>query len=57
MNYTVTWVIDIFDADTPEEAARKALKIQRDPESLATCFIVNDADDITAPQVTIDLEN
>ena len=42
MEYRVTWTIDL-DADTPEEAARKALEIQRDPESIATCFIVTDA--------------
>ena len=37
--YTVTWVIDL-DADSPEDAARKALDVQRDPESIATCFDV-----------------
>ena len=37
----VTWEIDI-DADSPLEAANMALKIQRDPMSIATCFIVND---------------
>jgi hypothetical protein len=37
--YKVTWAIDI-DADTTEEAARKALAIQRDPESIATVFRV-----------------
>lgn len=39
MNYTVRWEIEI-DAETPEEAAREALKIQRDPESTATVFDV-----------------
>ena len=38
--YRVVWEIDI-DADTPEEAARIALDIQRDPESLATVFRVH----------------
>jgi len=38
-DYVVTWVIDV-DADSPEEAARKALDIQRDPESTANCFDV-----------------
>jgi hypothetical protein len=37
--YEVTWVIDI-DADTPREAAELALKVQRDPDSLATQFMV-----------------
>jgi hypothetical protein len=39
MRYLVTWEIDI-DADTPEEAARKALAIQRNPDSIATIFDV-----------------
>jgi len=40
MFYTVKWLIEV-DADTPEEAARKARKIQRDPESIATFFDVS----------------
>lgn len=39
--YKVKWVIDI-DADSPVEAARKALAVQRDPESTATIFDVAD---------------
>ena len=35
----VRWDIDI-EARTPREAARKALRIQRDPESIATVFEV-----------------
>jgi len=42
MEYRVTWTIDL-DADSPEDAARKALVIQRDPSSLATHFEVRDA--------------
>lgn len=41
--YRVEWAIDI-EADTPEEAARLALKIQRDPASTATVFTVTDED-------------
>jgi len=41
MLYRVVWEIDI-DAESFEEAARKALDIQRDPESIATCFVVTD---------------
>jgi hypothetical protein len=41
--YRVVWEIDI-DADTPREAAEKALAIQRDPGSDATYFDVKDAD-------------
>lgn len=37
--FRVAWEIDI-DADSPEEAARKALEIQRDPNSIATVFAV-----------------
>lgn len=37
--YLVTWEIDI-EADSDEEAAAKALEIQRDPESTATFFWV-----------------
>ena len=40
-SYEVIWKIDI-DADTPADAARQALEIQRDPNSLATQFDVID---------------
>lgn len=49
--YRVTWDIDVI-ADTAEEAARWALRIQRDPQSIATVFDV-EGDDGT---VTIDLD-
>lgn len=39
-DFRVTWEIDIFDAPTPEDAARNALKIQRNPKSIATVFRV-----------------
>jgi hypothetical protein len=39
--YKVVWEIDIA-ADSPEEAARKALEYQRDRESLATVFNVTE---------------
>lgn len=38
-SYHVVWRIDV-DADSPEEAARKAQEIQRDPDSIATVFDV-----------------
>lgn len=43
--YKVVWQIDI-DADSPEEAASKALIIQRDndPANTATIFDVYDGD-------------
>jgi hypothetical protein len=37
--YTVTWKISL-EADTPELAARLALDIMRDPDSIATQFTV-----------------
>ncbi len=50
--FTVSWLIDV-GADTPEEAARKALEIQRDPQSLAVHFSVEDRD--TGKTYEIDL--
>ncbi len=32
MEYNVTWTIDL-DAESQEDAARKALRIHRDPDS------------------------
>ena len=40
MLFRVGWHIDV-DAETPQDAARKALKIQRDPNSIATVFHVS----------------
>ena len=40
-NYYVTWSIEI-EATSPKVAAEIALKIQRDPESIATVFMVSD---------------
>lgn len=37
--YTVTWTITL-DAASEQDAAEKALEIQRDPESLALTFVV-----------------
>ena len=39
--YLVSWEIELA-ADSPREAAAKALAIQRDETSLAQVFIVND---------------
>ena len=39
-DYIVTWRINIEDVDTPEDAAREALAIQRDRTSGATVFDV-----------------
>ncbi len=43
MEYYIEWRIEI-EAGSPEEAARKALAIQRDPQSIATAFHVYDPD-------------
>ncbi len=51
--YLVSWNIQII-ADTPVEAARKALEIQRDPNSIASVFRVEDWK--TGRGQTIDLD-
>jgi hypothetical protein len=38
--YTVTWVMGGIDAESPREAAEKALTIHRNPESIAVVFTV-----------------
>jgi hypothetical protein len=45
--YRVTWEVDVFDATSPEDAARKALAIQRKPDSIATVFDVTGPDKVT----------
>ena len=39
--YLVTWSIDL-EAESPEDAARQALDIQRDPDSCALVFGVRE---------------
>lgn len=56
MTFRVVWEIDIDDADNPEEAARKALAIQRDPDAIATVFTVIDIDSGAAWRVDLDAE-
>lgn len=43
MTWLVTWTMNSF-ASTPEEAAREALDIQRNPDSIATVFTVANDD-------------
>ena len=43
-DYTVTWAIEIA-ASSPEDAARQARAIQRDPASRAGYFTVTDDTD------------
>lgn len=45
MKYFVSWEIDI-EAASAEAAALEALRIQRDPESIATVFHVIDEMDV-----------
>ncbi len=52
--YLVIWEINI-EADTPEDAAKEALRIQRNPESIATVFRVI-ADNGQGSEKTVDLE-
>lgn len=42
--FLVTWEIHILAA-SHREAAEQALKIQRDPNSIATVFVVRSCDD------------
>ena len=42
--YNVCWEIDVW-APGPRQAAEKALKIQRDPGSSATVFMVQTVED------------
>ena len=40
-SYLVAWECEI-EADSPAAAAREALAMHRDPDSIATCFLVTD---------------
>ena len=50
-SYIVSWDIDIY-ADSPLEAAQKALECQRDPDSTSVVFVVRGDDNSST---TIDL--
>lgn len=54
--FKVKWEIDIY-AESPEDAARAALRIQRDPKSAATVFEVreNNPDPLATTEETIDV--
>ena len=41
--YQVSWIIELA-AESQEEATREALEIQRDPDSVATFFLVTNLD-------------
>lgn len=51
-NYFVEWEIGI-KANSPEDAAREALAIQRDANSIATFFrVINEIGEITEIDIT-----
>ena len=52
-DYKVVWELDVFDVDSPREAAAVALNLQQDPTSIATVFDV--IDQVTEERVQIDL--
>ena len=52
-SYYITWDIQI-EADSPEDAAREALEIQRNPESIATVFTVVDEETNAAAVIDAD---
>lgn len=53
-DYRVTWDIDV-SAEPPEHAAREAMRIQRDPDSLATLSGVKDRTGKNGKRWTVDL--
>ena len=52
-DYKATWTIELY-ARSPEEAAHKALAIQRDMYSMATFFVVTDKN--TGRTTEVDIE-
>jgi hypothetical protein len=54
--FLVSWKINL-DADSPQEAAQKALDIQRDPTSIATVFKVVDLPTKTTTHVDLTPED
>ena len=53
VDYLVTWRIDM-EADSPDEAAARALIVQRDPESTAVVFEVSDTSSGTTWSIDLD---
>ena len=56
MNYRVEWLIDVFDVNTPEEAARVARDCQTTADTIATVLNVyeHERDNV---RVRVDLVN
>lgn len=55
IEYRVRWEIDGIEADSALEAARIAQAIQRDPESIASVFLVQPTYDDDDDWTEIDL--
>ena len=54
--FLVTWQIDI-EAETSEDAAREAFRVHRDPDSMATVFVVQQQTaDGLGEKIRIDIE-
>lgn len=53
VDYLVTWRIDM-EADSPDEAAARALIVQRDSESTAVVFEVSDTSSGTTWSIDLD---
>ena len=56
MNYRVEWLIDVFDVNTPEEAARVARDCQTTADTIATVFDVYEHERDSV-RVRVDLVN
>lgn len=56
-DYLVTWIADIFDAISPEDAAAKALAIQRNPNSIATVFQVQKKGETLSVEIDLSPED
>lgn len=53
-SFYVTWDIDIYEVDSPHEAAQDAFDLLRDPNSIATVFRVRNTS--TGEETVVDLE-
>lgn len=52
-DYRVMWGIEVRKAPSPVHAALEALRVQRDPESIATVFVIEDLE--TGEEVMVDV--
>lgn len=55
-SYLVTWEIEV-ESETPEDAAREAFRVHRDPDSMATVFEVQQqTEDGLGGKIRVDIE-